>query len=83
MILIITCIFEGFIVALVSYFIALKTRISKFDYHILDINKNTLEEKVKRLEIENGQLNDRNSTLDDELRDIKNRIVELEYEKEI
>ncbi|CAI27916.1 DNA recombination protein rmuC homolog [Ehrlichia ruminantium str. Gardel] len=81
MILIIVCVFGCLIVALVSYFIALKTRISKFDYRILNINKNMLEERIKNLEIENSQLKDRNDILNVELCNVKSRITEIEYEK--
>ena len=79
--IIIVCILEGLLVSLVSYFIALKSRVSKFDYQILSMNKNELEKQVRRMECENNDLKDKNNILCNELQDVKSKITVLELEK--
>ncbi|WDM84925.1 DNA recombination protein RmuC [Ehrlichia sp. JZT12] len=79
--IIIMCILEGLLIGLMSYFIALKSRVSKFDYQILIINRNELEKQVEKLEYENNALKSKSSILCNELQDIKHKVTVLELEK--
>lgn len=75
------CILEGLLLILVSYFIALKSRISKFDHRILCMIKDDLERKIQRLELENGDLKSKNNQFSIELQNMQSKITELEFEK--
>ena len=77
----IICILEGLLIILVSYFIALKSRISKFDHRILCMIKDDLEKKIQKLELENGDLKSKNNQFSIELQNIQSKITELEFEK--
>ena len=75
------CILEGLLIASVSYFIALKSRISKFDYRILCMIKDDLERKIQKLELENDDLRSKNNKFSIELQNMQSKITELEFEK--
>ncbi|WP_395877348.1 DNA recombination protein RmuC [Ehrlichia muris] len=81
MIIILICVLEGLLIASISYFIALKCRISKLDYQMLSMLKNGLENQVKRLEHENNHLKNKNDELSSKLQNMQNKIIGLEFEK--
>ncbi|QXK92005.1 DNA recombination protein RmuC [Neoehrlichia mikurensis] len=72
--IIVALLIEGILIAIIAYFIALRTRISKIDYEILNTNKKLIDEKLKKIE-------DENESLKKELWDISNKYTVTEVEK--
>ncbi|AHX05613.1 rmuC family protein [Ehrlichia chaffeensis str. Liberty] len=81
MIIALICVLEGLLIALIGYSIALKCRVSKFDYQVLNMLKNDLEKQVKKLEHENDNLKNKNDGFITKLQNIQNKVAELEFEK--
>ncbi|KJV68933.1 DNA recombination protein RmuC [Candidatus Neoehrlichia procyonis] len=79
--IVVALLIEGALIIVIAYLLALKTRISKVDYEVLNTNKKLMDEQIKRIESENLCLKCENDSLKKELQSVNNQYIVMEIEK--